>query len=175
MVSARVPPRLGPPLRSIQAVRRFALALALAVAFATGCGSSGESATPADCLAPTGHYLKALRAAPSEVRLNGATAISDCLGAAQGAGELADVGQTMIQVATQLNADARRDPGGPATVMLGYLDGAVHEGASHAAGADAELVRRLDRAARFNPKGGTLGASFERAFGKGYAAGEQGG
>ena len=54
--------------------------------------------------------------------------------------------------------------------MLGYLSGAVHEGASHASGVDADLVHQLDAAARYEPGGGTLGAAFERAFGKGYAA-----
>jgi hypothetical protein len=154
-------------------MRRAALLFALVASLAVGCGSSTDSSTPTACLAPAGSYLRALRAAPSEVRLNGGTAISDCFGAS--AGELANVGQTVIQVATQLNAQARRDPGGQDTVMLGYLSGAVHEGASHASGVDADLVRRLDAAARYEPGGGTLGAAFERAFGKGYAAGEQSG
>jgi hypothetical protein len=156
-------------------MRRAALLLVLVVAFATGCGSSSESATPTACLASPGRYLEALRAAPGEVRLGGDTAISDCFGATQGAGELANVGRTVIQVATQLNAQARRDPASHATVMLGYLAGAVHEGASHAQGADTDLVRRLDAAARYEPGGGVPGAAFERAFGKGYAAGEQSG
>jgi hypothetical protein len=156
-------------------MRRALLLFALAASLATGCGSSSDGSTPVACLAPAGQYLKALRSAPGEVRLDGTTAISDCLGASQGAGDLADVGQTLIQVATQLNAQARHDPAGQAAVMLGYLSGAVHEGASHASGADAELVRRLDSATRYEPEGGTLGAAFERAFGKGYAAGEQSG
>ncbi len=156
-------------------MRRAALLFALVASLAVGCGSSSGSSTPTACLAPAGSYLRALRAAPGEVRLSGGTAISDCFGATQGAGELANVGQTVIQVATQLNAQARRDPGGQETVMLGYLSGAVHEGASHASGVDADLVRRLDAAARYEPGGGTLGAAFERAFGKGYAAGEQSG
>lgn len=154
--------------------RTFLVSIAL-VLVAAGCGSGGESATPAACLAPTAEYLRALREAPAEVRLGSGTAISDCFDATQGAGELANVGQTVIEAATRLNARARRDPGGRATVMLGYLAGAVHEGASHTSGADADLVRRLDAAARFSSAGGTLGAAFERAFGKGYAAGEQGG
>jgi hypothetical protein len=136
-----------------------------------GCGSSGGEAAPAACLAPTVDYLKALESAPAEVRLGGTTAISDCFTGA----EDPDVGQTVIRAATELNAEARRDPGGPRTVSLGYLAGAVHKGAEQAAGADADLVRRLDAAARFSPGGGTLGAAFERAFGKGYAAGQQGG
>jgi hypothetical protein len=156
-------------------VRRAAVVSLLVAVFAAGCGSSSGESTPTHCLLPTGSYLKALRAAPGQVRLGDETAISDCFGATQGAGELANVGQTVIEAATRLNAEARRDRGGRDAVMLGYLVGAVHEGASHASGADADLVRRLDAAARFNPAGGTLGAAFERAFGKGYAAGEQGG
>jgi hypothetical protein len=156
-------------------VRRVFPASILLALLAAGCGSSGESATPVACLAPTAEYLSALQGAPGEVRLGGGTPISDCFGAAQGAGQLADVGQTVIEAATRLNARARRDPGGRSTVMLGYLAGAVHEGASQASGADADLVRRLDAAARFSPGGGTFGAAFERAYGKGYAAGEQGG
>ena len=144
----------------------------LLVLGSAGCGSSGTSSTPAACLEPANHYLSALRSAPAEVRLDGSTAISDCFSGTQGAGEQATVGQTVIEAATGLNARARRAPAGDATVQLGYLDGAVHEGASHASGVDADLVRRLDAAARYNPGGGSPGAAFERAFGKGYAAGE---
>jgi len=57
-------------------------------------------------------------------------------------------------------------------VQLGYLIGAV------ARGADAihtDLARRLNAAARFSQTGGTLPASFERAFGRGYAAGHSSG
>ncbi len=150
--------------------RTFLASIVLAL-LAAGCGSSGGSATPAACLAPAGRYLSALEDAPGEVRLEGGTAISDCFTG----NEDPDIGQTVIRAATVLNAEARRDPSGPQTVMLGYLAGAVHEGAAHASGADADLVRRLDAAARFSPGGGTLGAAFERAYGKGYAAGEQGG
>jgi hypothetical protein len=142
------------------------------VALLTGCGSNGESDTPVACLVPTAQYLKALDAAPGEVRLEGDTAISDCFGDTQSAGDQAQVGQTVIQAATQLNSQARRDPAGAATVSLGYLDGAVHEGTSSSGGIHADLVRRLDSAARFGRGAGSAGAAFERAFGKGYAAGE---
>jgi hypothetical protein len=157
------------------AVLRALPFLALAALALGGCGSGGESTTPAACLAPKGDYLKALRSAPEEVRLAGETAISDCFGGTQGAGDQAQVGQTVVAVATQLNGAARRDPGGDDAVMLGYLAGAVHEGASRSSGIATDLVRRLDTAARFNPGSGTLGAAFERAFGKGYAAGQEGG
>ena len=157
----------------MEAMRCLALSIGLLLVLGmAGCGSSGTSSTPAACLEPASHYLTALRAAPAEVRLDGSTAISDCFSGTQGAGDQATVGKTVIEAATGLNARARRAPGGETTVQLGYLDGAVHEGASHASGVDADLVRRLDTAARFNPGGRSPGAAFERAFGKGYAAGE---
>ena len=102
----------------------------------------------------------------------GDTPISDCFNSTQGAGEQADVGKTVIRAATILNAQARRRPAGSATVALGYLDGAVRKGTADTAGVNADLVRRLESAARFNPGGGSPGAAFERAYGKGYAAGE---
>jgi hypothetical protein len=159
----------------MRAVLRALSLLALAALVVAGCGSSGESATPAACLAPKADYLRALQSAPGEVRLAGETPISDCFSGTQGAGDQAQVGGTAVGVATELNAAARRDPGGNDAVMLGYLAGAVHEGASHSSGIATDLVRRLDAAARFNPGSGTLGAAFERAFGKGYAAGQEGG
>jgi hypothetical protein len=154
-------------------VRRFAPVLVLAMAsIVAGCGSSASSATPVACLEPTSRYLTALEAAPGEVRLGGEIAISDCFSDTQGAGDQATVGQTVIKAATVLNARARRHPAGAATVGLGYLDGAVRKGTSGAEGIYADLVRRVEAAARFSPGGGSPGAAFERAFGKGYAAGE---
>jgi hypothetical protein len=150
-------------------MRRIALISApLALLVLAGCGSKGSTTAPAACLEPVSQYLTALQAAPEPVRLPGDTAISECFTGA----ESPEIGRTAIKAATLLNAQARRDPGGPATVSLGYLNGAVREGASRTGGAEEDLVRRLETAARFNPRGGVLGATFERAFGKGYAAGE---
>ena len=106
------------------------------------------------------------------MRLAGTTPISDCLVPEQDAGQLANIGQEMVVAATKLNAEARRDPSGAATVQLGYLIGAVEKGADPI---HTDLVRRLNSAARFSATGGTLPASFERAFGRGYAAGQQSG
>ncbi len=142
------------------------LLLALAVAIA-GCGSKGSTATPAACAGSAGAYLDALRSAPGAVRLDGDVPISDCFTGA----EPPDVGAAVIEAASRLNARARRAPGGAATVQLGYLAGAVHEGTAQVT-SDADLVRRVDSAARYVPGGGSPGAAFERAFGKGYAAGE---
>jgi hypothetical protein len=140
------------------------------LAVLAGCGSDGGGETPAACLVPASDYLEALTAAPAQVRLAEQTPISDCVRSGQGSAELGQVGQSVIQAATKLNAEARRDPGGEATVQLGYLVGAVQEGASDT---EADLVHRLDAAARFNEGGNTLGVQFERAFGRGYAAGQE--
>jgi len=76
---------------------------------------------------------------------------------------------------TRLNAEAREDPSGEASVELGYLIGAAQEAGAETGGVHTDLLRRLDAAARFNPGGEPLPAGFERAFGEGYAAGQQNG
>jgi hypothetical protein len=149
-------------------MRLMTIALAaLATTALAACGSKGSETAPAACVGPTGEYLRALRAAPDAVRLGGETPISDCFTG----DESPAVGQAAIRAASLLNAEARRDPSGPATVRLGYLSGAVYEGTSQVP-SEADLVRRLDASARYSPRGGTMGAAFERAFGKGYAAGQ---
>lgn len=135
-----------------------------------GCGED-DAETPVACLAPPATYLEALEQAPAEVRLNGGTPISDCLVSGQEPAQIAQVGERMIAAATRLNAAARRDPAGEDTVRLGYLIGAVQEGAS--VDLHTDLLRRLDAAARFNQGGAPLPARFERALGEGYAAGQE--
>jgi hypothetical protein len=146
--------------------------LAGAAILIAGCGNNQDDQAPAVCLLGNEAYLKALEKAPAPVLLGGTTPISDCLVPEQEAGQLASIGQEMIVAATKLNAQARRDPGGPASVQLGYLIGAVSKGADPI---HADLVRRLNASARFSQTGGTLPASFERAFGRGYAAGRSSG
>jgi hypothetical protein len=147
-------------------------ALVLAVALLAGCGSNREDEAPAPCLATSQGYLRALEAAPGQVRLAGSTPISACLVPEQSGGQLSSIGREMIVAATKLNAEARRDPGGPAAVQLGYLIGAVSQGAD---AIHTDLVRRLNSSAHFSEAGGTPPASFERAFGRGYVAGQQSG
>lgn len=146
---------------------------ALALVLAAGCSSDGGE-TPRACLGEGAYYLAALERAPDPVRLSGATPISDCLTSSQGAGELNTVGTAALGAARALNRRARRRPGGAETTSLGYLVGAVQRGASRTGGIHADLVRRLDEAARFN-RGRAFGVGFERAFGRGYAAGRRGG
>jgi hypothetical protein len=161
--------------------RPAALGLAaVALVLLAGCGSDDEAEAPAACIAPARDYLAALEAAPEPVRLAGSTPISDCLVADQDPAELGQVGEELIKAATQLNAEARRDPSGEATTQLGYLVGAAQQGAAESGGTEGggihtDLLRRLDSAARFSEGGKPLPASFERAFGEGYAAGQNGG
>jgi hypothetical protein len=154
-------------------LKRVAVALvATAIALVAGCGNTQDDQAPAACLVGNEGYLKALGDAPAPVRLAGTTPISDCLVPEQEAGQLASIGQEMIVAATKLNAESRRDPSGPAPLQLGYLLGAVSKGAD---AIHTDLARRLNSAARFSETGGTLPAGFERAFGRGYAAGRQSG
>ena len=143
-------------------------ATALIAVLAAGCGDDSESDTPQACLGTAAEYRQALAAAPDDVSLGDGTAISDCLPAEQTSGELASAGEVMITAATDLNADARNDPTGPAAIQLGFLVGAIERGADPI---HADLVRRVNTAARFIPGGGLLPAEFERTFGQGYSAG----
>ncbi len=154
--------------------RRFALLALAALALALpGCRDE-EPETPVACLGSASDYLQALRAAPQPVLLAGDTPISDCLVAGQEGGELSGAGESIVTAATKLNEAARLDPAGPEAVRLGYLVGAVQQGASDTGGIHADLVRRVDNAARFSPEG-LLPAEFERAYGTGYAAAQRDG
>jgi hypothetical protein len=146
-----------------------ALIVTLALA-ATGCGGREEDTTPVACLDGAGAYLAALGGAPGEVRLGGDVPIADCLAENQDGGELAGVGEAMLEAATELNAEAQADPEGPAALRLGYLLGAAERGAEDTAGIHAELIRRLTVAARYSPEG-PLPPAFMRAYREGFAAG----
>jgi hypothetical protein len=155
---------------------KLTLAGAAALIALAGCGSEDPPATPAACLAPAPAYLAALEAAPGEVRLADETPISSCLVPDQGAGALQTVGESVVDSATELNAEVRRSDDPQPTVELGYLVGAVQEAAAATGGIHRDLVLRLDAAARFpGPGGEPFGAAFERSFGEGYAAGQAGG
>ena len=146
---------------------------ALAVA-GIGCGSQGDS-TPVACLEGAGAYERALRDAPSEVLLGGETLISECLAENQKAGDLARVGETMLETATALSAEARKEGGGDAAVQLGYLIGAAQRGAETSEGIHSDLVRRLTVAARYAPGGQPLSQQFLSAYREGFDAGHSGG
>jgi hypothetical protein len=157
-------------MRAVRCAAPLLIALALVLA---GCGSSDDGDAPSACLAPAAAYLKALEAAPGPVRLAGETPISGCLVEDQSAGDLADLGASLVRAATLLSARAQGDPGGEQTLRLGYLVGAVQEGASKTSGIHTDLVRRIEASARFPRARGTR--PFELAYARGYAAGRSGG
>jgi len=145
----------------------LAAAGAVAATLAAGCGSEPEE-TPTACQTGSTDYIRILARAPEGVAFDDGTTISECLVPEQSGGELATVGEEMVAAATVLNAQARDAPTSLAAVQLGYLVGAVENGSE---GIHADLVRRLNSAARFTPGGGLLPAEFERTFGQGYSAG----
>jgi hypothetical protein len=152
--------------------RKTVLLLGCAAALCgLGCGSQNDDSTPVACLEGTGAYLKALKSAPGPVALGGETPIGDCLAENQQAGDLASVGEAMVATATSLNAEARADPGGKASLELGYLLGAVEAEAERTEGIHTDLVRRLVVAARFAPKGEPLSREFLDAYREGFDAG----
>ncbi len=151
--------------------RLFLISLAGALAFATcGCGGADDE-TPVACLDGPGAYVGALGDVPKEVRLSGEVSISDCLVANQEGGELATVGISMVSATTQLNGEARADPGGAANLQLGYLLGAAERGAADTGGIHAELIRRLRAAALYSPGGRPLPPKFLRVYREGLDAG----
>jgi hypothetical protein len=151
-----------------------ALLTAACMIVAIGCGNQDDS-TPVACLEGAGAYEKALREAPGEVLLGGETPISDCLAQNQSGGDLARVGEAMVETATTLNAEARETDGGQPAVELGYLLGAAQRGAEDSEGIHTDLVRRLTVAARFAPGKEPLSPQFLSAYREGFDAGHSGG
>jgi hypothetical protein len=152
-------------------MRLAAAALSACLALvAPGCGNQDDS-TPVACLEGTAAYEKALRDAPGEVLVQGETPISDCLASNQQAGDLARVGEAMVETATGLNSKAREEDGGAAAVQLGYLLGAAERGAESSEGIHADLVRRLTVAARYAPSGQPLSQRFLSAYREGFNTG----
>lgn len=147
----------------------IAIGACVLAAAASGCGNQGEE-TPVACLEGTQAYLAALGDAPGEVKLQGETPIGDCLAENQKGGDLATVGEAMVAAATKLNAEARAEPDGTASLQLGYLLGAAERGAERTEGIHADLIRRLVVAARFSPEG-PLPRAFLRTYREGFDAG----
>lgn len=135
----------------------------------TGCGE--QDSTPVACLEGDVVYLDALEAAPGAVELDETALISECLTENQGGGDLAEVGTAMLGAATELNGEAREQPGDAANVQLGYLLGAAQRGADGSEGIHDELVRRLAAAARYSPDNRPLPPAFMRAYRRGFDAG----
>lgn len=144
--------------------------LCLLAALAAGCGKQDDS-TPVACLEGSAAYISALAAAPGEVKLDGETPISECLAENQQGGDLATVGEALVEAATELNAKARAEPGGDANLQLGYLIGAAQRGADGTEGIHSDLLRRLTVAARYAPGREPLSPAFLAAYRRGFDAG----
>ena len=154
-------------------MRRTApLVLIVVVLVIAGCGSADQDKTPVSCLSGARAFTDALREAPGSVQLAGGTLISECIVRNQSAGDLANVGSTLVKVTTELNAEARQDPGGAPTVQLGYLVGAIAGGAAGTQGIHTELLRRIEAAALYSPAGKPPPEPFDHTSEKGYAAGK---
>jgi hypothetical protein len=145
------------------------LALALG-GLAAGCGNQDDS-TPVACLEGADAYVSALAAAPGAVKLDGDTPISECLAENQQGGDLAAVGEAMVETATEFNGEAREAPSSPAALRLGYLIGAAQRGAERTEGIHADLLRRLTVAARYAPGREPLPPAFLAAYREGFDAG----
>lgn len=148
----------------------LALFAMLALLMATGCGSQDDS-TPVACLQGKEIYLAALADAPGAVKLAGDTPISECLAENQQGGDLATVGEAMVETATELNGEARTEPSASAALQLGYLIGAAQRGADSSEGIHADLLRRLTVAARYAPGREPLSPAFLNAYREGFDAG----
>lgn len=144
----------------------------LATLAAGGCGKQDDS-TPVACLEGSRAYVEALADAPGEVELAGETPISDCLAENQQGGDLATVGEALVEAATELNAEARAEPGGDAGLRLGYLIGAAQRGADRTEGIHADLIRRLAVAARYAPGREPLSPAFLATYRQGFDAGHR--
>jgi hypothetical protein len=151
------------------------ISIAVGTAIAAGCGTQNDDSTPVACLEGTGAYISALKAAPGVVEVGSETPISGCLAENQQAGDLATVGEALVETATKLNNEARAEPGGDANLELGYLLGAAERGAEKTEGIHADLIRRLTVAARFAPADDPLPQSFLDTYREGFDAGRKDG
>ncbi|MBS1879637.1 MAG: hypothetical protein JST31_09005 [Actinobacteria bacterium] len=149
------------------------LGAALAALLLSACGAGSEPTTPPACFEGAAAYAKALSAAPAEVRVNGETLISECFAERQASGDLEAVGEALVTTATRLNGEARAEPGGQANLELGYLLGAASAGSEATQGIHANLLRRLEVAARYAPGGQPLSPRFLAAYREGFDAGEE--
>jgi hypothetical protein len=157
-------------MRTMRALIAIVLFLCLLAAFAAGCGKQDNS-TPVACLEGADTYVSALATAPGEVMLAGETPISECLAENQQGGDLATVGEALLEATTELNAEARAQPGGDAGLRLGYLIGATQRGADSTEGIHSDLLWRLTVAARYAPGREPLSPAFRAAYREGFDAG----
>jgi hypothetical protein len=71
--------------------------------------------------------------------------LSACLTTSSDQADITGVGAELIAVDADLAERARREPGGPEALRLGYLVAAVRKGAAASQGVNAEIVRRMEQ------------------------------
>ncbi|MFL5782694.1 MAG: hypothetical protein ACJ760_15355 [Thermoleophilaceae bacterium] len=106
-----------------------------------GCGSEPSSQVPVGCKVAPSEVVRALAAAPGEVRLGGRR-VSECFAPGGEAGDVQALGLAIVPAAERLAPRARAHPRGPAAIQLGFLVGAVRRGAERGR-VYAELERRV--------------------------------
>ena len=125
------------------AIALVLLALASRVPIIIAFARDEEKGVPAECRAGPRAIEAALARAPGPVTL-GSTRLSECLGRRSDAGEVQDIGGSLLAVAGRLSARARAKPEGAAAMRLGYLIGAVRRGSARTQGIYENLRQRLE-------------------------------
>ena len=120
------------------------MATIVAAVIVAGCSTADETPVPVACKSTPEDVRRALRDAPEQVTLDG-TPISECFTRASDSGDLQAMGIALTEAAADLSGPARANPEGEAAVQLGYLVGAVREGASGTQGIHDELARRVEQ------------------------------
>jgi hypothetical protein len=139
---------------------------ALAAVVLAGCGSEPSSDVPVGCKVAPREVVRALAAAPGEVRLGGRP-LSDCFAPGGEAGDVQALGLAIVPAAERLAPAARAHPRGPAALQLGFLVGAVHRGAER-----GRVYTELERRVRLETAGvDTTTAAYRRGLSAGLARG----
>lgn len=132
-------PERRPPRRAAAHVVAVA-----SVALMAGCTTSEEPGVPVECRSSAEQVERSLASAPGPVTLDGVP-ISACFARQADQADMQAVGLALTGAAAGLADEARERPEGDAALRLGYLVGAVREGAEAGGGIHDELVRRLEQ------------------------------
>lgn len=163
----------GRPPRAftIRCMARFSLAavaLAAALAMATGCGQR-EVAAPVECYEDPRAIAVALDQAPRPVQLPGGARLSECVQLARSDADIQSLGAAFTAVADDLGRSLPTSD--DAALRLGYLLGATKRGAARTNGIHLELVRRLDQTVGVDGPPEPRKPAFVRGLGEGMTGG----
>lgn len=135
-----------------------------------GCANEDDPELSGACQAGPEPFAAALQDARGAVALPDGTSLSECVRDAREASQLQELGIALTRVADRLAARAPSDA--TAALQLGYLVGAVREGASTTEGIALELERRITgTSAPMSRARPAIAAAYRR----GLAAGARGG